>query len=54
DKFIQSSLTRTGAGGTGLGLAISREIVIAHRGSIRAYNNAQGGATFEVLLPRGL
>ena len=54
EKFAQSSLTRTGAGGTGLGLSISREIVNAHRGSIRAYNNAQVGATFEMLLPRGL
>jgi signal transduction histidine kinase len=33
-------------------LAISREIVIGHRGSIRARNNIDGGATFEVLLPR--
>ena len=53
DKFTQSDATRTGAGGTGLGLAICKEVVIAHRGSIRAYNNTCGGATFEVLLPRG-
>ncbi|MBI3522920.1 MAG: CHASE domain-containing protein [Betaproteobacteria bacterium] len=52
DKFTQSGATRTGAGGTGLGLAICKEIVTTHRGSIRAYNNARGGATFEVLLPR--
>ncbi len=51
DKFVQSSSTRTFAGGTGLGLAISREIVIGHLGSIRARNNIDGGATFEVLLP---
>src|SRR5574343_953249 len=36
DKFIQSSLTKTGAGGTGLGLAISREIVLAHHGLLPA------------------
>ncbi len=53
DKFVQSGATRTGAGGTGLGLAICKEIVITHRGSIRAYNNEHGGATFEVVLPRG-
>lgn len=53
DKFIQSSRTRTGAGGTGLGLAICKEIVEAHRGTIRAVNNPAGGATLEVLLPRG-
>jgi PAS domain S-box-containing protein len=52
DKFYQSSKTRTGAGGTGLGLAICREIVAAHRGTIAARNRAQGGAAFDVTLPR--
>jgi C4-dicarboxylate-specific signal transduction histidine kinase len=37
--------------GLGLGLAISRSIVSAHGGSIRAENNADGGATFRCLLP---
>jgi two-component system sensor kinase FixL len=37
--------------GLGLGLAISRSIVTAHGGSIRAVNNADGGATFRCLLP---
>ena len=37
--------------GLGLGLAISRSIVIAHRGSIRAENNVDGGATFRCSLP---
>jgi PAS domain S-box-containing protein len=54
DKFIQSSLTTSGAGGTGLGLAICREIVHAQRGIIRAHNRAEGGAAFEVLLPANL
>ncbi len=53
DKFVQSSLTKTGAGGTGLGLAICREIMIAHGGSIGARNNPGGGATFTLSLPRG-
>ncbi|HEX5801681.1 MAG TPA: ATP-binding protein, partial [Azospira sp.] len=52
DKFVQSTRTNTGAGGTGLGLSISREIVLAHRGSIRACNNPDGGASFIVVLPR--
>lgn len=54
DKFMQSSATRTGAGGTGLGLAICREIVQAHQGTITAFNRAEGGAVFEVLLPCSL
>ncbi|HEX5216083.1 MAG TPA: PAS domain-containing protein [Vicinamibacterales bacterium] len=37
--------------GLGLGLAISRSIVTAHGGSIRAENNADGGATFRCQLP---
>ena len=37
--------------GLGLGLAITRSIVAAHGGSIRAENNAQGGATFRCFLP---
>jgi two-component system, OmpR family, phosphate regulon sensor histidine kinase PhoR len=37
--------------GTGLGLAIAKHLVALHGGSIRAYNRAAGGATFEVRLP---
>jgi PAS domain S-box-containing protein len=37
--------------GLGLGLAISRSIVRAHRGSIKAENNVDGGATFRCFLP---
>ncbi|MFC3531847.1 ATP-binding protein [Vogesella facilis] len=52
DKFIQSSLTKTGAGGTGLGLAICREIIHAHGGDISVHNASGGGAVFSVSLPR--
>jgi two-component system phosphate regulon sensor histidine kinase PhoR len=37
--------------GTGLGLAIAKHLVVLHGGTIRAYNRAKGGATFEVRLP---
>ena len=37
--------------GTGLGLAIAKHLAVAHGGSIRAFNRADGGATFEVRLP---
>ena len=52
DKFVQSSATKTGAGGTGLGLAIVQEIVAGHRGTITARNHPDGGAEFEVRVPR--
>ncbi|HUP59414.1 MAG TPA: ATP-binding protein [Thermoanaerobaculia bacterium] len=39
--------------GTGLGLAIAKHLVALHGGTIRAYNRAAAGATFEVRLPAG-
>lgn len=38
-------------GGLGLGLYVAREIVVAHRGSIRVENRATGGAMFAIELP---
>jgi signal transduction histidine kinase len=37
--------------GTGIGLAIAREIVLAHRGELRADNNRGGGAVFTLTFP---
>ena len=37
--------------GTGLGLAIVKKLVEEHVGSIRAYNNAEGGAVVSIRLP---
>ena len=51
EAFVQSSKTKDGSGGTGLGLAISRKILHVHGGSIRAENNAGGGASFHITLP---
>ena len=52
DKFVQSSKTKSGAGGTGLGLSICKEMIDRHDGEIWASNNASGGATFSLRLPR--
>jgi two-component system, LuxR family, sensor kinase FixL len=37
--------------GLGLGLSLSRSILVAHRGSLWAENNASGGATFHCSIP---
>ncbi len=47
EPFITSKET-----GTGLGLTITYDIVRQHGGDIYAENNQQGGATFNVWLPR--
>lgn len=44
--------TKTGGQGTGLGLFVARRIVQQHGGIIWADNDATGGATFTVVLPR--
>lgn len=44
--------TKPAGGGLGLGLAISSEIVNEHGGQLAAVASMQGGATFEVQLPR--
>ncbi len=51
DKFVQSSITKTGAGGTGFGLAICREIATLHGGRIWAEDREGGGACFILELP---
>ncbi|MDE1826949.1 MAG: sensor histidine kinase [Thaumarchaeota archaeon] len=49
-KFVTMSVKDGMEHGTGLGLFIAKKIIEAHKGEIRAYNNAEG-ATFVVTLP---
>ena len=39
-------------GGTGFGLAITLEIVRGHNGTLAARNHPEGGAVFEICVPR--
>lgn len=52
-KFYQADNQRAAAQeGTGLGLAIAKEIVEAHRGTIRVDSSVGVGTTFQLILPR--
>ena len=50
DLYEESS--GLGQKGFGLGLSISKTMVELHNGTIRAFNPAEGGAAFEICLPR--
>lgn len=55
DRIFEPFFTTKSPGkGTGLGLFIAQRIVQQHNGRIWAENNALGGATFTVVLPRKL
>lgn len=51
DRFYARGRTSNEQRSMGLGLSICKAIVEAHDGTIRAYNNDEGGATFEFALP---
>jgi len=52
DGALFTPFVTTKAHGLGIGLTITQTIVEAHRGSIDARNNPDGGATFTVTLRR--
>jgi two-component system, OmpR family, sensor kinase len=52
DPFFRGANARGRSGGFGLGLALARRITQAHGGTARAMNTPQGGARFELRLPR--
>jgi two-component system sensor histidine kinase MtrB len=54
ERFFKADPSRRrGEGrGSGLGLAIARENAHLHGGEIRVYNGREGGAKFELVLPR--
>lgn len=53
DKIFQKFFRGSGvkAGGTGLGLSIAKGFIEAHHGQIRAINNPDGGAIFQIIIP---
>jgi PAS domain S-box-containing protein len=50
ERFYRANRRRP-VPGAGLGLAIARHLAVLHGGSLRAFNRAGGGATFELRLP---
>jgi two-component system heavy metal sensor histidine kinase CusS len=54
DPDLYEQASGLGQKGFGLGLSISKTMVELHNGTIRAFNPPEGGAAFEIHLPRTL
>jgi signal transduction histidine kinase len=52
ERFSRLDAARSHEGGSGLGLAIARDIAVRHGGSVAVDDAPDGGARFEVRLPR--
>jgi signal transduction histidine kinase len=52
EPFTQSSATSLSNKGSGLGLTICKEVVAAHKGTIIAKNNSEGGASVIFTIPK--
>jgi signal transduction histidine kinase len=51
-KFVRGAASKTGAiQGTGIGLAMAKQIVEAHKGTIRLESESGAGSRFVILLP---
>ncbi|MGE5676533.1 MAG: sensor histidine kinase [Pseudomonadota bacterium] len=51
EKMVFERFYRGDNGGTGIGLSIAKAVVEGHKGRIEAFNSAEGGAAFRLLLP---
>ena len=51
DKDIANSENIDGKRNMGIGLTVCQSIILAHGGTVRAYNRKEGGAAFEFSLP---
>jgi len=52
DRFYKGESSKSVSKGAGLGLAIVKAVVEAHKGMVKVEDNADGGSTFTIWIPR--